>query len=210
MSGIICAYRIYSCEASTSKYMTASMKNYRNFSKYKRFIDNLQWSLKCCGFNSYKDWFNHNWYDQIKDYEWDPSTSRRNKQESFLTDSVPLSCCKSGSCISNYLTELGTYSINTKGCGERVRQCIMVLMSAYLVLFLAIIIIEMLILRFINKQSNRSVYRRSEKKAEVRHIMSVNDKFDASSGSCQLDPEESDDEEASMNIVENLKMDVFK
>ncbi|XP_052753275.1 peripherin-2-like isoform X1 [Galleria mellonella] len=208
---IICIDRIYSCQEATSKHLNISMKNYRSFLNYKKFMDNLQWSLKCCGINSYKDWFSYDWYDQMRDYEWDPSLYKRNKKEPLVTDSVPLSCCKSGSCISNYLLELGTNSINTKGCGKRLRRVIMLSMSAYLIIFILIIIVELLIVRFLIKQNNYCGNQRSGKKTEVRHIMSVNDKFHVSSASCQLDPEESDDEEASRNTeVENLKMDMFK
>lgn len=44
--------------------------------------------------NSYKDWFNHDWYDKIRDYEWDPTANRRNgykrRELETLSDSVPL------------------------------------------------------------------------------------------------------------------------
>ncbi|KAM3962356.1 uncharacterized protein ACR2FA_003595 [Aphomia sociella] len=190
-AAILCIHRIYFCQESTSKYMAASLKNYRSVPKYKRFMDNLQWSLKCCGFHSFKDWFDHDWYDQMKDYEWDPSINIRNRK-GLVTDSVPLSCCKSGSCISNYLMELGTYSINTDGCGDHIHQIIMISMVVYLVMFLLTIIIE------------------CNKNTEVRHIMSAKDKFDVSSGSCLLDSEQTDDEEALREVdPENLKMDTY-
>lgn len=50
-------------------------------------LDNFQ-------LNSYKDWFDHDWYDKIRDYEWDPSLNKRNELKKrdvkTVTDSVPL------------------------------------------------------------------------------------------------------------------------
>lgn len=46
--------------------------------------------------NSYKDWFSRDWYDKIRDYEWDPNDENFNKlnqhpkKEAHVTDSVPL------------------------------------------------------------------------------------------------------------------------
>lgn len=52
------------------------------------------------------------------------------------------SCCKSGSCISNYLSELGTYSINTTGCGPLMYRIVMTSMYAHFVMFLVVVIFE--------------------------------------------------------------------
>ncbi|XP_028163708.1 peripherin-2-like isoform X2 [Ostrinia nubilalis] len=197
-AAIICMIKIYSCRELTTKYLTNGMKQYRSVPKYKHFMDNLQWSLKCCGLNSYSDWFSHDWYDKIRDYEWDPSLERRNsiiKRSPLVADSVPLSCCKSGSCISNYLTELGTYSINTTGCGPLLYRIVMISMNGHLVMFLLIVIIEIIILKLITKKEKELGKVKCKRKTDVRHIMSVKDNFDASSGSCQLNPEDSDEVE---------------
>ncbi|KAL0892116.1 hypothetical protein ABMA27_015317 [Loxostege sticticalis] len=205
---ILCIVKIISCQELTTRYLTDSMQHYRSVPKYKHFMDDLQWSLKCCGLYSYKDWFLHDWYDKIRDYEWDPSLDKDNslnKRSPSVTDSVPLSCCKSGSCISNYLTELGTHSINTTGCGPLLHRIVMISMSAHLVMFLLIVVIEIIILKLIMTKERQPENEKKGKhrNSDVRHIMSVKGNFDASSGSCQLNPEDSDELEQPILEDEN-------
>ncbi|KAJ8732785.1 hypothetical protein PYW07_015384 [Mythimna separata] len=191
-----CIHKIYTCRGATVEKMDKTMKHYRSVPKYKHFVDNVQWSLKCCGINSYQDWFDRNWYDKIRDYEWDPNSSRRGgrkRNDIEVTDSVPLSCCKSGSCISNYLLELGTHSINTKGCGNLLTRIIMASMIAHLVIFLSVIIVEIIILRLITQTKGCQSTKKLQN-MNVRHIMSVNDHFASSSNSMELNPEDTDDE----------------
>ncbi|XP_068630678.1 tetraspanin-6 [Battus philenor] len=192
---ILCIKRIHSCEDTTMKCINHGMKFYRSVPRYKHFIDNVQWSLHCCGLNSYKDWFNHDWYDKIRDYEWDSYNKQPIKSLKEVTDSVPLSCCKSGSCISNYLTELGTHSINTDGCGDIMYHIVMTSMYAHLILFVLVVVIEILILKLLVRREEDE---RSDKlKKNVKHIMSVNHNFEASSTSYQVNPEDSEDLELS-------------
>ncbi|XP_047020573.1 peripherin-2-like [Helicoverpa zea] len=189
-----CVQKICSGKRACDEKMNKTIKYYRNVPKYKHFVDNLQWSLKCCGLNSYKDWFDQDWYDKIRDYEWDPTINRRSgyrrRDLDSVTDSVPLSCCKSGSCISNYLLELGTHSIYTTGCGNLMYRIILASMIAHCIMFVSVILVEILILKFILKAAPKS----KDKKGmnmNVRHIMSVNDNF-ASSNSLQINPDDTD------------------
>ncbi|XP_072940321.1 uncharacterized protein Tsp33B isoform X2 [Epargyreus clarus] len=187
-----------SCHDIILKNIYSGIKYYRTVPKYKHVVDNLQWSLKCCGLKSYKDWFDLEWHDKIRDYEWDSVNKRdvhgRKVSSKSETDSVPFSCCKSGSCISNYLKELGTYSINTAGCGDFMYRIVMISMNAHLILFLSIIIIEALLLKFICINTNKaySGVCCGNKRVSVRHLMPVNDDFDASSGSYMYCQEEGD------------------
>ncbi|CAH1644355.1 unnamed protein product [Spodoptera littoralis] len=194
LGAAFCIQKIYSGKYPTLEKISNTIKHYRSVPKYKHFVDNLQWSLKCCGLNSYKDWFNHDWYDKIRDYEWDPSANKRNgykrRELETLSDSVPLSCCKSGSCISNYLLELGTHSINTKGCGNLIYRIILSSMVAHLIMFISVIIVEILILKYII-QNNPCPQDKRPVNMNVRHIMSVNDRF-ASSNSLQMNPDDTD------------------
>ncbi|CAD0198244.1 unnamed protein product [Chrysodeixis includens] len=193
----LCMHKIYCLKQTTAEKMTKTIKHYRSVPKYKHFIDNLQWSLKCCGFNSYRDWFEHDWYDKIRDYEWDPQVNKQssNNQRDIKTvsDSVPLSCCKSGSCISNYLLELGTHSINTKGCGKMMYRILLSSMIAHLIMFLSVVIVEAMILKIIMRNRELQCKDKKSRGFNVRHIMSVNDKFGTSTPSIQLNPDESDE-----------------
>lgn len=113
---VLCIKVIHSCEENTVNSIGHGMKYYRSIPKYKNFIDNVQWSLHCCGvsyqrrnvheimlslilfyllwclqLNSYKDWFKHEWYDKIRDYEWDPFSNKQTVRSlKEATDSVPL------------------------------------------------------------------------------------------------------------------------
>ncbi|XP_026739872.1 photoreceptor outer segment membrane glycoprotein 2-like [Trichoplusia ni] len=193
----LCMHKVYSLKQTTAEKMNKTIKHYRSVPKYKHFIDNLQWSLKCCGFNSYRDWFEHDWYDKIRDYEWDPQVNKQSskggrRDVKTVSDSVPLSCCKSGSCISNYLLELGTHSINTKGCGKLMYRIILSSMIAHLIMFLSVVIVEALILNIITRKELQSEDKKS-RSFNVRHIMSVNDHFGTSTPSIQINPDESDE-----------------
>ena len=52
------------------------------------------------------------------------------------------SCCKSGSCVTNYLKELDTYSINTNGCGDVINRIIKISMYTHSAFFLVVILLE--------------------------------------------------------------------
>ncbi|XP_013141123.1 PREDICTED: uncharacterized protein LOC106105377 isoform X2 [Papilio polytes] len=158
---VLCIKVIHSCEENTVNSIGHGMKYYRSIPKYKNFIDNVQWSLHCCGLRSLT--FN--------------------------------SCCKSGSCISNFLTELGTYSINTAGCGHKMYHIIRCSMCAHLFLFSLVILIEILMLRFIARKDDSDSCKKL--KNNVQRIMSVNHNFEASSSSYQVNPEDSEDLEIS-------------
>uniref|UniRef100_A0A1E1WQ47 Uncharacterized protein n=1 Tax=Pectinophora gossypiella TaxID=13191 RepID=A0A1E1WQ47_PECGO len=108
---------------------------------------------------------------------------------SFITNS----CCKSGSCISNYLLELGTYSINTSGCSRRMNNIIRISMCVHLAVFMLVVIVEVMILRLImKKQCNTEHSGKRKGDYNVRHIMGVKDNFHASSESYVIHPEDSD------------------
>ncbi|XP_034824466.1 uncharacterized protein Tsp33B [Maniola hyperantus] len=190
---VFCVQSICNSYEITKNPIITSMKNYRTTAKHKRFIDNLQWSLGCCGMHSYKDWFKYDWHDKVRDYEWSPPNSRDvrslndSKEE---TDSVPLSCCKSGSCVSSFLEELGTESINTAGCINMVHRIIIVFMGAHILMFVIIIVLEVFLLKYSKnspkkKKSFVSKYcsDRFKKTFNIRNIMPVNDKFEVSSAS---------------------------
>ncbi|XP_026328594.1 uncharacterized protein LOC113236648 [Hyposmocoma kahamanoa] len=74
------------CESS----IRTSMKLYRVAPKHKRFIDSLQWYMRCCGLKSYRDWFSEDWYDKVRDYEWDPENKELSRARTKQMDSVPL------------------------------------------------------------------------------------------------------------------------
>lgn len=46
---VLCAHKIAICKKTTHDRLNHTIKHYRSIPKYKHFIDNLQWSLKCCG-----------------------------------------------------------------------------------------------------------------------------------------------------------------
>ncbi|CAH2107258.1 unnamed protein product [Euphydryas editha] len=171
------------------------MKQYRIAPKHRQFIDKLQWSLGCCGLKSYKDWFIQDWHDKIRDYEWTSSNMRDVNaiKNTIETDSVPFSCCKSGSCVSSYLKELGNYSINTNGCGYLLYRFIMVSMTVHLIMFLIITVLEIFFLKSIKTTNDGQLdSKKGNKKLNIRHIMSVNDNFEMSSGSYDLNEEDSE------------------
>ncbi|XP_047527303.1 RDS/peripherin-like protein xRDS35 [Vanessa atalanta] len=191
---IVCIQRFFSCQEVTSSYLTNSIRQYRTVPKHRQFIDKLQWSLGCCGLKSYKDWFSQDWHDKIRDYEW-ISTNERNTNsiKSVETDSVPFSCCKSGSCVSSYLKELGNHSINTRGCCNIVHNCIIVSIIIHLVMFITVILLEILLLKHImHKEDEVSGFKKFTNKFNIRHIMSVNDNFEVSSDSYILNEEDSE------------------
>ncbi|KAI8428979.1 hypothetical protein MSG28_007572 [Choristoneura fumiferana] len=201
LGAVLCALRIRTCWSKITGILARSLLQYRSAPKYKHFMDSVQWNLRCCGLNSYKDWFSRDWYDKIRDYEWDPNDENFNKlnqhskQEAHVTDSVPLSCCKSGSCIANYLTEMGTSFINVRGCGTHVHRIVLVTLAGHLFVFVSVILVETILLILIKKQSKGKA--RLEKtrisrggEYNVKHIMTVRDNFDVSSGSVQMDSDE--------------------
>ncbi|VVC96301.1 unnamed protein product [Leptidea sinapis] len=188
---VLCLRLIMENQDATSLLLTDSLRKYRQNPKYKHFIDNLQWSLGCCGVHSYKDWFTQEWHDHYRDYEWEPIFKTRDvelKSGTMEVDSVPFSCCKSGSCVSSYLTELGTNSINTTGCSTTLYNILLLSANAHLVVFVITILLEIVILRFIILNSASSK-RRSTSKKLINHIMAVNTNFDASSNSFQYNPD---------------------
>ncbi|KAI5632117.1 tetraspanin family domain-containing protein [Phthorimaea operculella] len=202
IGSILCIRRMLMGGKQVQMRIAQSMASYRTCRNHQRFIDNLQWSLKCCGLNSYKDWFTRDWYDKSRDYEWDPSPIKRFNRNLAQTDSVPLSCCKSGSCISNYLTELGTNSINTEGCSPHVNRLIKIYVIVHLIIFVTVIIIELLTLNYITKKRSNDSFRPppldpNENKFNVKHLMGVKDNFRPSSGSNFVGQSEESDDESS-------------
>ncbi|XP_045446401.1 uncharacterized protein LOC123654546 [Melitaea cinxia] len=193
---ILCVQRMYLCQEITKKYISNSMKQYRIAPKHRQFIDKLQWSLGCCGLKSYKDWFSQDWHDKVRDYEWaSPNVRDVNAMKQVIEiDSVSMfiSCCKSGSCVSSYLKELGNYSINTNGCGNLLYRFIMVSMTVHLIMFLIIIILEIFFLKSIITKNDELDSKNRSNKLNIRHIMSVNDNFEMSSGSYNLNEEDSE------------------
>ncbi|KAI5641102.1 tetraspanin family domain-containing protein [Phthorimaea operculella] len=206
---ILCAAGVVMCirRMCNKKVMvnevTLSMNNYRDSFVHKRFIDNIQWALKCCGLNSYKDWFTIEWYDKSRDYDWATSQGIRSKKAPKFIDSVPYSCCKSGSCISNYLTELGTSSIHTGGCGNYLHRIILFTMAFYIFLFLAVIALELLVLSCVSNNSSMEECNPSTSaKYDVRHLMDIKENFSSSSESCAA-ADESDDEGSKNALYSN-------
>ncbi|XP_011557611.3 photoreceptor outer segment membrane glycoprotein 2 isoform X1 [Plutella xylostella] len=190
VGAILCIIRIRHCKTFVSNLITTSLKEYRNVPTLKRFMDNVQWAMKCCGANSYKDWFKYNWNDKAGGFDWDMVDI---KLENLQADSVPLSCCKSGSCISNYLTELGTFSINTDGCADVVSTLIKYSMCANLLLFVAVICLQVMILYHMKECKSMSESVKTSIQSEeppkgpqVTDLMLVNQKFAASSDSYQM------------------------
>ncbi|KAJ2950568.1 hypothetical protein O0L34_g8814 [Tuta absoluta] len=174
--------------------VTNSMINYRDSYAHKRFIDNIQWALMCCGLHSYKDWFTIDWYDKSRDYDWSSSNDLRSNKSPKFIDSVPYSCCKSGSCISNYLTELGTSSINTRGCGCYLHRLLLFMMVFYGFLFLTIIILEGIALICVSDNEKIGECKKSGNgNYDVRHLMEVKENFSSSSESYGA-ADESDEE----------------
>ncbi|XP_061728616.1 photoreceptor outer segment membrane glycoprotein 2-like isoform X2 [Cydia pomonella] len=140
----LCSHKIYHCKNCIKKAISKAMDNYRYDPKLKQLMDVIQWGIKCCGLNSYTDWFNKDWYDFTRDYEWDPisDTKLRSKGVALVTDSVPLSCCKTGSCISNYLSEMGTSSIHLCGCAEQLYETVMAALVIQLIGFSSVFVVE--------------------------------------------------------------------
>ncbi|CAB3242949.1 unnamed protein product [Arctia plantaginis] len=198
---VLCAHKIAICRKTTHDRLNNTIKHYRSIPRYKHFVDNLQWSLKCCGLYSYKDWFDYDWYDKVRDYDWDPPKNPLSNSVRFvkpLTDSVPLSCCKSGSCIANYLLELGTGSINTRGCGDIMTNIMMTLMTIHIIMFVSVITVEAILLKVLigsSEQTRTTSPMRPpccKEQVHLRNIMSIKNNFRASSTSLRLMPDESD------------------
>ncbi|XP_061378001.1 peripherin-2-like [Danaus plexippus] len=195
---VLCIRRIYVCQLIIHNSLYTSMQNYKTVPKCKHFIDHIQWGLGCCGLNSYTDWFTHEWHDRDRDFEWssvsessETITSRRE------IDSVPYSCCKSGSCVSNYLKELGTYSINTNGCAYSVYRIVLISLNAHLILFVTVVVLEAFLLRILMLEKNEPDDTRDASRGNINNIMNVNDNFEISSGSYQLYEDDSDELETS-------------
>ncbi|XP_063531984.1 tetraspanin-15-like [Cydia strobilella] len=203
----LCSHKIYHCKDCIKKTISKAMANYRQDAKFKHLMDILQWGIRCCGLDSYTDWFSKDWYDFTRDYEWDPTsdTKLRSKGVALVTDSVPLSCCKTGSCISNYLTEMGTSSIHLCGCAEQLYVTVMTALVIQLILFSSVFVVELLV--FILAVSNENETSKHIKKGktrvyDVKHLLNVNSNFD-SSGSLESASDDSDAEES-----ESLKIAV--
>ncbi|XP_052738607.1 RDS/peripherin-like protein xRDS35 [Bicyclus anynana] len=156
---LVCLQRMYYCYDILLQSLSKSMSLYRTTPKYKRFIDNLQWSLGCCGLHSYKDWFRQDWHDKVRDYEWSVPNSREAKSADGLeeSDSVPTSCCKSGAGISCFLAELGTNTINKEGCGNMMYRIIMISMAVHSILFLFVIALESILLKYTQPHEQNSI-----------------------------------------------------
>ncbi|XP_045513104.1 peripherin-2-like [Pieris brassicae] len=177
---VLCIHRLYICQDLVTRFFANSMKKYRSHPKYKRFIDFLQVYLQCCGLHSYTDWFKHDWHDKVRDYDLELSQDNMSLKKE-TSDSVPLSCCKSGSCVSNFLEELGTNSINENGCGSTMYRLIIVSMNMHLLIFVAVILLEILILRYVAIYSSNGAQTKL-----IDNIMPVNEQFDVSSDSYNL------------------------
>ncbi|KAK5642297.1 hypothetical protein RI129_008464 [Pyrocoelia pectoralis] len=83
------------------------MPSYNTKLSAKILIDNIQFTLQCCGAYSYKDWF------EIKE------------KSSVEFDEVPFSCCRklaNSSCNFKNLEGSDTSTINTDGCGLKLEH----------------------------------------------------------------------------------------
>ncbi|XP_063361288.1 photoreceptor outer segment membrane glycoprotein 2-like [Cydia amplana] len=194
----LCSHKIYRCKDCIKKTICKAMDNYRQDAKLKHLMDILQWGIRCCGLDSYADWFSKDWYDYTRDYEWDPTsdTKLRSNGVALATDSVPLSCCKTGSCISNYLTEMGTSSIHLSGCAEQLYVTIMTALVIQLTIFSSVFAVEVLvfILAVSNEKKTCNPTKQSKTRVyDVKNLLNVNPNFDWS-GSLESASDDSDAE----------------
>ncbi|XP_063621790.1 photoreceptor outer segment membrane glycoprotein 2-like isoform X1 [Cydia splendana] len=195
----LCSYKIYHCKNCIKKAISEAMNNYRQDAKYKHLMDSIQWGIRCCGLDSYTDWFSKDWYDFTRDYEWDPTsdTKLRSKGVELVTDSVPFSCCKTGSCISNYLTEMGTSSIHLSGCAEELYVIIMTALVIQLIIFSSVFVIELLVFILAlpkEKETSQQIKKGKTRVYDVKQLLNVNPNFDWS-GSLESASDDSDAEE---------------
>ncbi|XP_028040708.1 RDS/peripherin-like protein xRDS35 [Bombyx mandarina] len=200
---ILCIHQISTCHIKTFQAISDGMRNYRRGPRNKHFIDNLQWFLDCCGLNSYKDWFSLDWFDKVRDYEWDSTSNKRNAniKEKTVSDSVPLSCCKSGSCIPNYLIELGTHSINTKGCGEIAYNTEIVIIYINLLLFVSIVLTEILFFVLV-MDKRRTCSDKSPRNYDIMQVMPMKNNLNVTSSSI-IDFNSDGSTNSELNDVEN-------
>ncbi|XP_046619783.1 uncharacterized protein LOC124304969 isoform X1 [Neodiprion virginianus] len=98
----------------------ASMMLYAEESSHKTTIDQLQFTLQCCGHAGYSDWIAFDW--QKADYASrdEMSSQRRISDEDLRSMAVPFSCCRLRSmrpCFHMDFT-MNADTINDKGCAE--------------------------------------------------------------------------------------------
>ncbi|XP_023289423.1 rod outer segment membrane protein 1 [Orussus abietinus] len=97
----------------------ASMRLYLVEASRKRFVDELQLSLQCCGCYSYVEWFLFDW--QRADYgpREEISPQRRISDESARPRGVPFSCCSLAStrpCAPWAMSRADLGTISRDGC----------------------------------------------------------------------------------------------
>ncbi|XP_047986125.1 peripherin-2-like isoform X2 [Leguminivora glycinivorella] len=199
----LCTHKLCHCKTTIKKTICKAMNEYKHQPKLRHLMDVIQWGMKCCGLESYTDWFSKDWYDFTRDYEWDPTsdTKLRSKGTAFVTDSVPLSCCKTGSCISNYLTEMGTTSIHLSGCAKRFYELVMGALALQLIMFSTVCVVELIVFTLTLtkcecEEGNKYSKKGKTRVYDVKHLLTANPNFDWS-GSLESASDDSDDESVS-------------
>ncbi|XP_014468946.1 PREDICTED: uncharacterized protein LOC106741428 [Dinoponera quadriceps] len=132
----------------------ASMRLYVSAASYKYAIDEIQFTLQCCGHTSYADWFRFDW--QKMDYGEEMAGQDGISDEDYGDRGVPFSCCSlraMGPCTHAEMTNDET--INVHGCAEVISPIVLrVVIIAYVMtgtLIVAQVLLAFLIARTIGK-----------------------------------------------------------
>ncbi|KAL0124553.1 hypothetical protein PUN28_006417 [Cardiocondyla obscurior] len=124
----------------------ASMHLYVTAASYKYAIDEIQFTLRCCGHSSYTDWFLFDW--QKVDYASREEMAGQNKisDEDFRSLGVPFSCCSlqaTAPCMHLEMTDDKT--INVKGCAEVISPILLRIVIVAYVTTITLIVIQVLL-----------------------------------------------------------------
>ncbi|RWS13546.1 sperm protein-like protein [Dinothrombium tinctorium] len=134
---IIAWSQVSKLESGIKKGITKAMEEYRYDEEFKSELDRLQLQYKCCGENSYKDWFEVAWIDHEnqlpKILESAGAKHKYVKDGKYFGHDVPFSCCKIGgdsdcafydveNALSIHKGSKKSLTINALGCTKRLHE----------------------------------------------------------------------------------------
>uniref|UniRef100_A0AAR5PPU1 Tetraspanin n=2 Tax=Dendroctonus ponderosae TaxID=77166 RepID=A0AAR5PPU1_DENPD len=147
---------------SMKNSIQGGMKTYLSDFESKETIDRIQYELECCGFESYKDWYEVEWIDGTIINAKSPLVEELRFDQSKLTmPIVPWSCCKVDfplQCLHDPLQQVGftniwvdepntvSDSLNTKGCVEKMKAPIGWVIDGFIMIISAIVFLHIIII----------------------------------------------------------------
>ncbi|KAL1494576.1 hypothetical protein ABEB36_010152 [Hypothenemus hampei] len=139
---------------SMKNSIQGGMKTYLSDLESKELVDKIQYQLECCGFNSYKDWYNIEWLNSNIVNIKSPSVNElRSDSQNIYLPIVPWSCCKIDfplQCLHDPLQQTAftnvwvdepntvTDSLNTRGCVEKMNTPLGWIIDIYMLIISAI------------------------------------------------------------------------